>query len=233
MILELAFLAQLAPYCASSIPFETLATIMQVESGFEPLTIGFNGPGGGALHPKTQAAAIATATDLIERQGRSVDLGLMQVNSTNLRPLGLTVADAFDPCRNMAAGARILQEGYSSARRAVKDPQTALRVALSRYNTGTSTRGFSNGYVARVQDAAKAVVPVIRLRRETVTPQLLNAAPLSNPPDEDPNAPPDWDVWARASFADRPGLSVPPQSTAAAPKDPIEVAPVATSRNEK
>jgi hypothetical protein len=87
-------------------------------------------PRAAARYPKTQAAAIATATELIERQGRSVDLGLMQVNSANLRPLGLTVADAFDPCRNMAAGARILQEGYSSARRAVTELQTAFRVAF-------------------------------------------------------------------------------------------------------
>ena len=72
------------------------------------------------------AAAIAVATDLIVGQRHSVDLGLMQVNSANLAALGLSIADAFDACRSVEAGGRVLSEAY----------QRALRGALSVYNTG-------------------------------------------------------------------------------------------------
>jgi len=213
VILELAVVAELAARCAPAVAFETLAAIMRTESGLAPLAIGVNGPGGGPAFPKSRAAAVALATDLIEHQGRSVDLGLMQVNSANLRSLGLTIAEAFEPCRNVAAGARILREGYAAARRTEADPQRALRVALSRYNTGHPKRGFDNGYVVRVQDAAEIVVPAIRLRGE-VAPPPRPAVP--SPPDDDPSAPPIWDVWAQATQAIGPDRVAMPRMAPAA-----------------
>ena len=220
MILELAVVAQLAARCAPSVAFETLAAVVRAESGFQPFAIGVNGPGGGAILPATREAAVAVATDLIERRGRSVDLGLMQVNSGNLRFLGLTVADALDPCTNLAAGARILREGYAAARRGEADPQRALRVAFSRYNTGHPERGFGNGYVARVQGAAEVVVPAIRLRgNAAAAPRRPAADPVPELPDEDPDAPPEWDVWARATHASRPRSVAVPRADAAAEGD--------------
>ncbi|PZR09430.1 MAG: conjugal transfer protein [Azospirillum brasilense] len=228
MILELAVAAQLAARCAPSVAFETLAAVMRTESGFRPFALGVNGPGGGAIFPETREAAVALATDLIVRQGRSVDLGLMQVNSGNLRALGLTVAEVLNPCTNLAAGARILREGYAAASRGEADPQRALRVAFSRYNTGHPERGFDNGYVQRVQGAAEVVVPAIRLRGETaVAPPRPAATPVPELPDDDPDAPPEWDVWARATHASRPRLvavprEVPTASGGAAGSTPIE-----------
>jgi len=220
VILELAVVAELAARCAPSVAVETLAAVMQTESGFAPLAIGVNGPGGGPAFPKSRAAAVALATDLVEHQGRSVDLGLMQVNSANLPSLGLTIAEAFEPCRNVAAGARILREGYAAARRTETDPQQALRVALSRYNTGHPERGFDNGYVVRVQDAAEIVVPAIRLREEGAP---RPAAPAL--PDDDPNAPPAWDVWAQATHAMEPDPVATPRMTPAASGAPPEPLP--------
>ncbi|WP_145145448.1 lytic transglycosylase domain-containing protein [Roseomonas gilardii] len=217
MILELSVVAQLAARCAPSVAFETLAAVMRTESGFKPFALGVNGPGGGPIFPETREAAVALATDLIERQGRSVDLGLMQVNSGNLRALGLTVAEVLDPCTNLAAGARILREGYAMASRGEADPQQALRVAFSRYNTGHPERGFANGYVRRVQGAAEVVVPAIRLRGEAVgAPQRPAATPAPELPDDDPDAPPEWDVWARATHASRPRLVAVPREIPAA-----------------
>jgi type IV secretion system protein VirB1 len=204
VILELAVVAQLAARCAPTVAFETLAAVMRAESGFQPFAVGVNGPDGGPVFPATREAAVALATVLIQRQGRSVDLGLMQLNSANLRALGLTVAEAFEPCANIAAGARILREGYAAARRSEPDPQQALRVAFSRYNTGHPERGFRNGYVLRVQGAAEVVVPAIRLRGEIAgAPQRPAGIPTPETPDDDPDAPPDWDVWARATPASR------------------------------
>jgi type IV secretion system protein VirB1 len=214
MMLELAVVAQLAARCAPSVAFETLAAVMRAESGIKPFALGVNGPEGGPLFPKTHEAAVTLATDLIQRQGRSVDLGLMQVNSGNLRVLGLTVAEVLDPCTNLAAGARILREGYAAARRSEADPQRALRVAFSRYNTGHFERGFANGYVQRVQHAAEVVVPAIRLDGEMVrAPQRRAADPALEMSDDDPDAPPEWDVWARATHASRPRRMAAPRET--------------------
>ena len=82
-------------------------------------------------------------------KGYSVDLGLGQINSRNMRWLGLTWDTVFDPCTNIAAAGRVLAGNYQTVRPAY-DPQTALRVALSMYNTGSQVRGFRNGYVGKV-----------------------------------------------------------------------------------
>lgn len=217
MILELAVVAQLAARCAPEVAVETLAAIIRAESGFQPFALGVNGPGGGAIFPKTQEVAVVLATDLVVRQGRSVDLGLMQVNSDNLRALGLTVAEILDPCTNLAAGARILREGYTAASRGEADSQRALRVAFSHYNTGHPERGFTNGYVQRVQGAAEVVVPAIRLRGEVATARQHPATtPVQELPGDDPDAPPEWDVWAWATHASRPRLMAKPREAPAA-----------------
>ena len=43
----------------------------------------------------------------------TVDVGLAQVNSANFAWLGLTLQTALDPCRNLAAGARVLLAKYN------------------------------------------------------------------------------------------------------------------------
>lgn len=130
-----AFMA-LATTCAPSVAPETLADVARAESGFRPLAIRVNSPGGGPLHPRSLAEAVAAAR-LLVAAGRSADFGLGQINSRNLRWLGLTPETVFDPCRNVAASAAVL-------------------TAYSRYNTGTPTRGLANGYVERVLAAGRA-----------------------------------------------------------------------------
>ena len=130
----LAAFHALAVACAPGVAPETLAAIAQTESGLNAFAIGINGPGGGAVLAATRQEAVERAHALL-RDGRSIDLGLMQINSRNLGWLGLSVEDAFDPCRNIAAGARVL-------------------IAFSGYNTGHPRRGFENGYVARVLAAS-------------------------------------------------------------------------------
>ncbi len=144
-----------------AVAVETGATVARAESGFNTLAIHDNTVGQNyAPASVPEAVAIATALRAV---GNSVDLGLMQINSANLARLGLTVAGAFDPCRNMAAGAQILADDYLAGP-ASRGMQVRLRQALSRYNTGDSAVGFVNGYVARVQAAAGQIVPAIRLQ---------------------------------------------------------------------
>ena len=199
MILELAAFTALASACAPGVAPETLAAIARVESGFNVHALNLNGVGGGTQLVGTREEAIALATELIVARRRSVDLGLMQVNSANFGRLGLSIADAFDPCRSLAAGARVLTEGYTAAAREEVDPQRALRVALSRYNTGHPERGFANGYVGRVEVAAERVVPALRLRGEV----SVNPTPLAPPPNavSAPPGPPAWDVFGQARQA--------------------------------
>ncbi|GLU28258.1 lytic transglycosylase domain-containing protein [Brucella sp. NBRC 12950] len=133
--------------CAPNIAPETLQQIIQVESKGDPLAIHVN-KAGPTSRPTDKAHAAALAISYTA-QGYSVDLGLMQVNNRNLEKLGYTIADMFEPCKNIAAGARVLSAFFGSAIKANKDPQLALRAALSAYNTGSFQRGFYNGYLAR------------------------------------------------------------------------------------
>jgi len=121
----------------------------------------------------------------------------MQVNSANLPGLGLSIADSFDPCKNIGAGARVLVAGYQ-APAAGLDAQPALLQALSRYNTGKPDRGFYNGYVRRVQYAAGQIVPAIRLAGSPPSSEGAGDAP---PPPVAPPPPPSWDVYAQARYA--------------------------------
>jgi len=149
--------ADLAAQCAPATPQSALVSIAQAESGLAPLAIRINGRGGHAVNTIDKAGAIATAHSLID-QGRNLDLGLAQINSRNLGWLGLSVEDAFDPCRNLAAAARILDRGYAQALRIDHGGRPILQMAYSLYNSGDVARGWSNGYVARVEAARRSLL---------------------------------------------------------------------------
>lgn len=139
----------LAQACAPMVDPKTLTAIVRTESSFQQLAIGINGGAKLARQPATKKEATATAKWLIAR-GYSIDMGLAQINSTNLPRMGLSVEDVFDPCKNLNAAGTILQAAYKKARKAGQDERTALHSALSAYNTGSFTRGLANGYVRKV-----------------------------------------------------------------------------------
>lgn len=148
-----ASIISLVAQCAPTVAPETMSAIVIAESKGDPLRIGVNGGPTLMRQPRTKAEAIATARDLLAR-GANFDMGLAQINSANLPRLGVSVDQMFDPCQNLAAGARILAENYTRARDGgLHDP---LRAAISAYNTGSFTRGFRNGYVSRVEASASA-----------------------------------------------------------------------------
>lgn len=191
MLLTLPEALTLAAQCAPSVAAETLLSVVQVESGFDPLAIGVNGKLRMTVTALTPADA-ATKASILIAAGRSVDLGLAQINSRNLGWLGLSVEAAFDPCRNLAAAARLLQEGYGRSGAASVGDQPALRAALSFYNTGDPIRGFGNGYVAKVTRAATRIVPAIQL-----APESPSAAKDIQPPPSTPS----WDVFGQTAGA--------------------------------
>ncbi|GAB0114829.1 lytic transglycosylase domain-containing protein [Acidisoma sp. C75] len=140
------FLASLAACPPGPFPEPTVAAIIAVESGGDPWAVHVNGLAAAVPHPPNASAATAEALHWIAA-GYTVDLGLMQVNSANLAALGVTVADMFEPCRNIAAGAFILFGDYAAALKAGKTGQDAAAAALSAYNTGNFVAGIDNGYV--------------------------------------------------------------------------------------
>lgn len=154
-MLTMDFVA-LTQQCAPSVDTQTMAAIVKTESGFRPLAIGINRGGRLARQPETVEEAVITAKWLIDN-GYNIDLGLGQINSSNLRRVGLTVEEAFDPCKNIAAGAKILHGNYIDASRKHISEQAALNAAISAYNTGSFTAGITNGYVQRVISNASVV----------------------------------------------------------------------------
>ena len=155
-----AALIGLSAQCAATVAPGTLLTFARAESGLDPLALHDN-TSGASPRAETKAEAISLASALIGA-GHSVDLGLMQVNSRHLTWLGLSITDAFELCPSMAAGARVLHTAYDPCVDAGGEAQSCLRVAASAYNTGSPTRGFENGYVRRIADTARHVIPAIR-----------------------------------------------------------------------
>lgn len=84
----LAFIA--AHNCVSPSLAPVMVGIAQHESGLDPKAIHYNHNG-------------------------TVDVGLAQINSSNFAWLGLTMETAFDPCRNLAAGAAVLLARYNGS----------------------------------------------------------------------------------------------------------------------
>lgn len=146
MIAKAALLA-LMQQCAPQVAPDTLHAIVMTESKGDPFQIGVNSGAALVRQPVSMAEAVATARSLLAR-GTNFDVGLTQVNSGNFDKLGLTPENMFDPCTNLRAGAAVLQHNYKRAReRGVSNP---LAAAISTYNTGSMSRGFGNGYVAKV-----------------------------------------------------------------------------------
>ncbi|MFM2625761.1 conjugal transfer protein [Vibrio parahaemolyticus] len=144
----------ITPYveCIYQVHPTTIEQVIKNESSFRPFAINVNKkkdqPAPRFSQPKTKQKAIELANYYLSL-GHSVDLGLMQINTNNLKAYGVTVADMFEPCKNIQVGSQILHEGYQRALKIDTNPSAALQIALSYYNTGSPHRGFRNGYVKK------------------------------------------------------------------------------------
>ena len=138
----------LASTSAPEVSADLLYRIASVESAFNPYAIGVVGARL-ERQPRNLDEAIATATRL-EADGHNYSLGLVQINRKNFKAMGLDRVTAFDPCSNLRAGARIYLDCYG---RAASTGAQRMTKALSCYNTGSMTAGYSLGYVAKVVTA--------------------------------------------------------------------------------
>ena len=174
----------LAKECAVGVSADVLRSVASKESHFEPYALHDN------TRKVTRIAGNAKAAALMAEQwitaGDSVDVGLMQINAPNLAPLGLTIAQAFDPCSSLAAGAAVLRSAYNKGSSAAEQ-QAALLIMLSRYNTGRPLNGLVNGYVGEVIAAGSS----------DSTPKPEPAVAVQPPETQAPS----WDIWASAAYA--------------------------------
>lgn len=137
---------ELIQACAPSTPVPIAQAIIQTESGFNPYAIGVN-KGKQVSQPKTYNEAVIVAKKLIANGG-NIDLGLAQINSANLKRLGLSIEQVLQPCNNLKAMQYILSNCYHSS--GSNGYGTKMQRAFSCYNTGNHRNGFYNNYVNKV-----------------------------------------------------------------------------------
>ena len=146
MLTESAIIALIAQ-CAPTVAPETLLAVIQTESKGNPYAIGINNDFALDRQPQSYSEAVRAARALLA-QGANIDMGLGQINSSNMKWLKLSVEDAFTPCKNINAAGYVLATNYKAALEA-GEPRP-LGAAISAYNTGSMTKGYRNGYVAKV-----------------------------------------------------------------------------------
>lgn len=171
-------LTALIERCAPTVHPETMSAVISAESRGHQFAIADAGP---VKMPWSERKylvqshymgsldeAEAKATALIAN-GRTVSLGLAQINDRNLSRLGLSVRDAFEPCANLSAGGKILTEFYLRAAKEFGPGEKALRAAISAYNSGDWIRGEKEGYVDLVyQQAGKP----LKLQTAPIVPKI-------------------------------------------------------------
>ena len=152
-------LIALSGQCAPTVAPGTTLSFARAESGLDPLAIHSNADGR-SYHPATKAEAIAIASSMIAR-GERPDLGFMQINAGNLAFLRLSITTLSSSARRSPRGLAYCTAAYDPCMDAGGEAQACLRTAASTYNTGSPTRGFTNGYVHLIAAAAEHVIPAI------------------------------------------------------------------------
>jgi type IV secretion system protein VirB1 len=158
--------------CAPAVDPVTMAAVVKQESGGQPWVVN-NNTTKKSMAFGSKTAAVAAAVKAIG-YGESVDMGLVQINSNNLPALGLTVEQVFDPCTNVAAGARILAMGYQRA--------GSLGGALSMYNTGQVDSKIGVAYAQKVFGQAGVKVPAIPGGQMAKLPERVGASSFATNP---------------------------------------------------
>jgi type IV secretion system protein VirB1 len=164
--LSMIMFNQLAARCAPSAAVDTIQAVALTESALHPYALSlnypatvaaFNGLRNQEVYLTRQPATLSEAihwTRWFHSRGYTVSIGLMQINSENAAKYGVTVRQLFDPCTNVAIGARLLGEIYSTTPHSGKTDLKALMSTFSAYNSGSFTTGLQNGYASTVLSKA-------------------------------------------------------------------------------
>jgi type IV secretion system protein VirB1 len=123
---------ELAQSCAPMVQVETLASVVSLQSRFHPFAIRISKGLPLSAQPASKAEAIEVATSLIAER-RDIQIGLGGLGVEELRKLGLSLSDAFDPCLNLKATGILLDGYYRLALRAGANERRAKTVMLEFY----------------------------------------------------------------------------------------------------
>lgn len=196
LIESLLYLSTLCIKCGPTVDPATTQAIIKVESGGNPYAIGDNTLRK-SFSPKSKGEAVQLAAHLLSK-GHSIDMGLMQINSTHLGHRGLSLEKVFDPCTNIRAGTGILMD-YIHKFDNGSDRGDVLFKALSAYNTGSAWRGPD--YINRILRAANiqyrvvVVNPPKEVRRQrkrnvagraAISREVIREIPNTSPPHDSP-----------------------------------------------
>jgi hypothetical protein len=113
-MLDALTLTALIEQCAPSQAATPLVAIVREASGFEPLvisTLQSGRPLSVQAYSKDEAVALAMEMRVA---GQRTRLGLAGLDIRAVERLGLSVADAFEPCTNLRAASRLLKEDPSA-----------------------------------------------------------------------------------------------------------------------
>lgn len=96
------------------IPYQILVAIAKVESGFRPFVININQNGKSVkvINPNSLQEAIVYL-QYLHQNGFNYDVGVGQINVSNIKRLGLNPVDLLDPCNNIRVSAYILKENIN------------------------------------------------------------------------------------------------------------------------
>lgn len=112
MIDSVAF-SELLDRCAPSAPGRELTAIVRQASSFEPLVIGTGGRKPVSIQPTSKSEAITLATELMVG-GQRIRIGLAQIDSADLKRLGVSLSDAFEPCENLKAATQLIRDNSNA-----------------------------------------------------------------------------------------------------------------------
>jgi len=185
----LEFIA-LAQQCAPTVAPQTMAAIVNVESSYNPYAIGVV-KGRLQRQPKNIQEAVATAKALAAA-GWNFSIGIAQVNRYNLPKYNLTYEQGFEPCSNLWAGSKILENCFIRADNNQRTQQEALKAAISCYYSNNFTRGFKpdvrgkpsyvEKVVASAEEPIKAIPVVPAIQTTKAKPQPQPESPTTEPP---------------------------------------------------
>lgn len=157
---------------------QIIQKIIQVESNNQQFAININKIGSFIPQNKDEAKVLA---ENFTKKGYSVDIGLMQFNSNNLRsPIfsNYNIEDLLDACKNIKAGSDVFYLAYEMTDEKL-DKEKRINQALSMYNTGSFEKGFSNGYVSRYNKSSTPTNSLLEKARKSQTRVEIRFEPFN------------------------------------------------------
>ena len=200
----------LALKCAPGVAVELLAAIASVESGFDPLAVR-----DGARLERAESAgrAVALAVGAIDRGG-TVALGLMGLSDRQFASEGVSIADGFDACKNLAVAENFIARGIASGRvRGLSQEAAELEVVAGWWRRDGRFSDFGKFVVAvqteRAKGAELAKMPVrsggtsevAKTVSGSAEPSWLLAAEAAPPTARNQRPAASWDVFGSSHDA--------------------------------